>query len=69
MLGKLKAKEGAAEDEMVRQYHRLSVHEFEQTLEDSGGQRSLACCSPWSRRVGHDLATEQQRKERKQANK
>ena len=21
--------------------------EFEQTLGDSGGQRSLACCSPW----------------------
>ena len=23
-------------------------HEFEQTLGDSGGQRSLACCSPWA---------------------
>ena len=23
-------------------------HEFEQTLEDSEGQGSLACCSPWS---------------------
>ena len=22
-------------------------HEFEQTLEDSEGQGSLACCSPW----------------------
>ena len=22
-------------------------YEFEQTLEDSGGQGSLACCSPW----------------------
>ena len=27
---------------------------------DSGGQRSLVCCSPWGHRVGHDLATEQQ---------
>ena len=27
--------------------------------EDSGGQRSLACCSPWGCRVGHDLVTEQ----------
>ena len=24
------------------------------------GQGSLACCSPWRRRVGHDLATEQE---------
>ena len=31
-------------------HHRLSGHEFEQTLEDSKGQRSLACCSPWSRK-------------------
>ena len=35
-------KKGAAEDEMVRQHHPLNGHEFEQTLEDSGGQRSLA---------------------------
>ena len=28
-------------------YHRLKGHEFEQTLGDSKGQRSLACCSPW----------------------
>ena len=27
---------------------------------DSEGQGSLACCSPWGRRVRHDLATEQQ---------
>ena len=38
---------GATEDEMVRQHHRLNGHEFEQTPVDSGGQRSLACCSPW----------------------
>ena len=24
-----------------------SIHEFEQTLGDSEGQGSLACCSPW----------------------
>ena len=30
------------EDEMV------GWHEFEQTPGDSEGQRSLACCSPWS---------------------
>ena len=36
----------AAEDEMVRQHRLLSGHEFEQTPGGSGGQRSLACCSP-----------------------
>ena len=38
---------GTAEDEMGRQHHRLNVHESEQTPEDNGGQRSLACYSPW----------------------
>ena len=37
---------------MIRQHHRLNGHEFEQTLRDSGGQRSLACCSPGGCRVG-----------------
>ena len=35
------------EDEIVVWHHRLNVHEFEQTLRDSEGQGSLACCSPW----------------------
>ena len=35
------------EDEMVRQYHQLNGHEFEQTPGDSEGQRSLVCCSSW----------------------
>ena len=48
------------EDEMAGQHHRLSGHEFEQTPEDSEGQESLECCSPWDRRVGRDLITEQQ---------
>ena len=38
---------GVAEDEMIGWHHRLNGHEFEQTLEDSGGQRSLACFSSW----------------------
>ena len=42
---------------MVGGYHRLNGHEFGQTPGDSG-QGSLACCSPWSFRVGHDLVTE-----------
>ena len=35
------------EDEMVGWHHRLKGHDFEQILEDSEGQGSLACCSPW----------------------
>ena len=31
-------------------YHQLNGHEFEQTLGDSEGQGSLACCSPWGRK-------------------
>ena len=34
-------------DEMVGWHHQLNGHEFEQTLGDGKGQRSLACCSPW----------------------
>ena len=49
-----------AEDEMVRQHHQLNSLKFEQTLGDSGEQRSLACCSPWGCQVGHNLATKQQ---------
>ena len=30
---------------MVGWHHQLSGHEFEQTLGDSEGQGSLACCS------------------------
>ena len=50
---------GVAEDEMVRWHHWLNGQEFEQTLGDSGRQSSLVCCSPWSYRVGHNLAIEQ----------
>ena len=32
------------EDEMVRWYHRLNVHEFEETPGVGDGQRALACC-------------------------
>ena len=37
---------GAWWDEMVEEHHQLNGHEFEQTPGHSGGQRSLACCSP-----------------------
>ena len=36
------------EEEMVGWHHQLNGHEFEQTLGDSEGQGSLACCSPWT---------------------
>ena len=35
---------------MVREHHQLNGYEFEQTLGDNGGQRSLACCSLWGRK-------------------
>ena len=47
------------EDKMVRWYHRLHGHEFKQTLRESEGQGSLACCGPWGHKVGHNLANEQ----------
>ena len=31
---------------MIGWHHRLNGHEFEQTLGESEGQGSLACCSP-----------------------
>ena len=39
---------GTTEDEIVGWHHRLNRHEFEQTLGNSEGLLSLACCSPWS---------------------
>ena len=41
---------GMTEAEMVGWHHWLNGHEFEQTLGDGGGQRSLACLSPWAHR-------------------
>ena len=40
-------KEWMTEDEMVRWHHQLNGHELKQTLGNSEGQGSLACCSPW----------------------
>ena len=39
---------GATENEVVEWCHQPNGHEFEQTLGDSEGQGSLACCSPWA---------------------
>ena len=53
------------EDEMSVS-HQLNGLEFEQTPGGSEGQGSLACCSPWARRVRHDCATELNRTRSKQ---
>ena len=45
---------GTTEEEMLGWRHRLSGHEFEQTLRDGEGHGSLACRSPCGCRVGHD---------------
>ena len=64
-LGKIEGRRRrATEDEMIGWHFRLNGHEFEQTWGDSEGQGSLACCSPWHRRVRHDLVTEEQQMER-----
>ena len=48
MLERLKASgEGATEDEMIEWHHRLDGREFELDPEDSEGQGSLGCSSPW----------------------
>ena len=39
-------------------HHQLDRHEFEQAMDVSDGQGSLAYCSPWSFRVRHEWATE-----------
>ena len=48
------------EDEIVGWHHRFNRHEFEQTLGDTEGQRSVVSYSPWGHRVRHDLTTKQQ---------
>ena len=39
---------GVTEYEMVGWHYQLNEHEFEQTLGDSEGLRSLACYNPWA---------------------
>jgi len=48
MLGKIESRKRQGQQvEMVGWHHRLSGREFEQILEDSERQVSLACCSSW----------------------
>ena len=53
-------KERVTEDEMVGWHHRLNGREFEQAPGDGEGQGSLAFCSPWYCRVGHNWMTERE---------
>ena len=43
-----KRKRGQHRMKWLDKHHWLNGHKFEQTLGESGGQRSLACCSPLS---------------------
>ena len=49
MLGKIEGRRRRGQQGM-KCHHRINEHEFEQTLEGSEGQGSLACCSPWGRK-------------------
>ena len=49
---------GMTDDVMAGWHHRLYGHEFEWTLEVGDGQRGLACCYSWGRKVRHDWATD-----------
>ena len=39
--------QGATENEMVISHRRLNGHEFEQTLGNIGGEKTLECCRQW----------------------
>ena len=45
MLQKIEGKRRRGQHRLRQFIHRLNEHEL--TLGDSGGQRSLVCCSPW----------------------
>ena len=54
---------GVTQDKTVGRHHQLNRQEFELTLGDGEGQRSLVCCSSWGHRVRHDWVTEQQQQQ------
>ena len=49
MLGKIEGKGRRGWQKMRWLDSITDGHEFEHTLEDGGGQRSLVCCSSWGR--------------------
>ena len=68
MLGKIESRKrrGQKRKRWLDSIIKPSEQEFEQTLGDDGGQRSLGFYSPWGCRVEHNLATEQQNKKFRQ---
>ena len=50
---------GVTEDEIAGWRHWLNGHKFEQGLKEGEGQGSLAYCSPWACRVGHNWITKE----------
>ena len=58
MLGKIEGRRRGQQRMRWLDSNRVGGQEFEQTPGDGGEQGSLACYSPWSNRVRHDLATE-----------
>ena len=62
MLGKIEGKRRRGWQKMrwLDSITDLDGHEFEQSPGDCEGQGSLACCSPWDRRVRYNLVTKQQ---------
>ena len=59
MLGKIEGRRRRGwQDDMVGCHHRLNEHEFEQAPGVGDGQGSLACCSPWGRRIRHNWVSE-----------
>ena len=57
MLGKIEGRRRRGRQRMRcldGWHHWLDGHEFAQTPRVGDGQGSLACCSPWGRRVGQD---------------
>ena len=56
LLGKIESRRrrGPQRTRLVGWHHRLNKQELEETPGASEGQGSLACCSLWGHRVGHN---------------
>ena len=54
LLMKVKEESEKAGLKLNIQKTEINGHEFEQVLRVGVGQGSLACCSPWGHRVGHN---------------
>ena len=50
MLGETEGRRRGTEGDIIGWHHQLKGHEFEQTLGDSEGQKSLVYCSPRGRK-------------------